>query len=52
MTNQDCVIYDAQDGRKYLKLPKTKERLNIRIPEDAVLKELPVTYKQEDNLRD
>ena len=42
MTNQDCVIYETDDGKKYLKLPKTKERLNIRIPEDAVLKEVKI----------
>ena len=40
LTNQDCVVYEREDGSKYLKLPLTKETLNVRIPEGAVLKEV------------
>ena len=40
LTNQDCVVYEREDGRQYLKLPLTKETLNVRIPEGAVLKEV------------
>ena len=42
MTNQDCVIYEREDGSKYLKLPKTREKLNITFPDDAVLKEVKI----------
>ena len=59
MTNQDCVVYENEDGSRYLKLPKTKRRLNVMFPEDAVLKEVKirayysgyeiiVTYEKED----
>ena len=37
MTNQDCTVYG-----KYLKLPKTKERLAVMIPEGTVLKEVKI----------
>ena len=42
MTNQDCVIYEREDGITYLKLPKTKAKLNIVFPEDAVLREVKI----------
>ena len=42
MTNQDCVIYETEEGSTYLKFPKTKEKLNIAFPEDAVLKEVKI----------
>lgn len=42
MTNQDCVIYETEDGITYLKLPKTTAKLNIVFPEDAVLKEVKI----------
>jgi len=37
MTNQDCTVYG-----KYLKLPKTKERPAVMIPEGDVLKEVKI----------
>ena len=40
LTNQDCVVYEREDGSQYLKLPLTKETLDVRIPEGAVLKEV------------
>lgn len=40
LTNQDCVVYEREDGSQYLKLPLTKEILDVRIPEGAVLKEV------------
>lgn len=41
MTNQDCVIYN-EDERYYLKLPKTKERMQVCFPDDARLKEVKI----------
>lgn len=42
ITNQDCVIYEGEDGSSCMKFPKTKERLNVLLPEDACLKEVKI----------
>ena len=42
ITNQECRIYSREDGSRYLHFPKTKETLDVHIPEDAALKEVKV----------
>ena len=42
ITNQECKIYQRDDGTMYLHFPKTKETLNMHMPENAVLKEVKV----------
>ena len=42
ITNQECRIYQRDDGTMYLHFPKTKETLNMHMPENAVLKEVKV----------
>ena len=41
MINQDCEI-KREDNRCFLKLPLTKETIDLHVPEDAVLKELQI----------
>ena len=43
MTNQDCVVYEGKNGALSLKLPMTKERLNVVLPSGAVLKEVKIS---------
>lgn len=42
ITNQECRIYQREDGTKYLHFPLTKHTLDLNIPDGAVLKEVKV----------